>query len=383
MLYNISYLNSYVGNENSYDYIMAQLYYYEERPSCMASNTNEDLEQTMKTLELKKNTCEQRNELVKTAQHVNKHKTHVGEERKDLTEKDDDTSLLRRSCPDEQIKRLRVMFESVEDMLSSPDYDEDLKSELSAALPKYKTDLQTAKRDLLRNDCGIVVAGETSAGKTTLINQLVNKKIFATNSLAATGKITRIRNSESMKIKCYSKDETLLKEEDVQDEKELKSSIKRLTKIGDDLKDIHFVDVYLPVPILKGNVIIIDTPGIGDEKMINNRLLEFLPNAVAFVFVVNAHHAGGVHKKGLLKILKTIKDNESEMPCFDPRDALFLTNHMTQVEEGVNTFFTAEYKRFERVLQDTIENNKNKRVVFYYRFLKKFIRHAERVYSLD
>lgn len=51
------------------------------------------------------------------------------------------------------------MFESVEDMLSSPDYDEDLKSELSAALPNFKNDLQTAKRDLLRNDCGIVVAG--------------------------------------------------------------------------------------------------------------------------------------------------------------------------------------------------------------------------------
>lgn len=54
-----------------------------------------------------------------------------------------------------------------------------------------------------------------------------------------------------MKIKCYSKDEELLIEEDVQDEKKLKSSIKRLTKIRDDLKDIHFVDVYLPVSILK------------------------------------------------------------------------------------------------------------------------------------
>lgn len=44
----------------------------------MASNTNEDLEQTMRTLELKKSTCEKENELVKTAQQMNEHETPVG-----------------------------------------------------------------------------------------------------------------------------------------------------------------------------------------------------------------------------------------------------------------------------------------------------------------
>lgn len=45
----------------------------------MASNTNDDLEQTMKVLELKKSTCEKKNELVKTAQHISEHETPVGE----------------------------------------------------------------------------------------------------------------------------------------------------------------------------------------------------------------------------------------------------------------------------------------------------------------
>lgn len=96
--------------------------------------------------------------------------------------------------------------------------------------------------------------GETSGGKTTLINQLVGKKVFATSNLAATGTITRIRDSEKMEIKCYLKDDTLKKEEEVQDVKKLKSVIRGLTdisKIPEDLKDIYYVDVYLPVSILK------------------------------------------------------------------------------------------------------------------------------------
>lgn len=51
------------------------------------------------------------------------------------------------------------MFESVEDLLKSPDYDDDLKKELSTACPNYMTVFQTAKRDLLKNDCGIVITG--------------------------------------------------------------------------------------------------------------------------------------------------------------------------------------------------------------------------------
>lgn len=64
-----------------------------------------------------------------------------------------------RNSPDEQIKSLKTMFESVEDMLTTPDFDKDLHDKLSAEFPNYMTIFQTAKRDLLKNDCEIVVAG--------------------------------------------------------------------------------------------------------------------------------------------------------------------------------------------------------------------------------
>lgn len=337
-----------------------------------------------------------------------------------------------KSFPDEQIKILRVMFETVEDMLSSPDYDADLQDELSKACPNYMTTFETAKRDLLKNDCGIVLAGETSAGKTTLINQLVGQKLFVTGNLATTGTITRIRNSEKMGIKCYLKDQTLMKEEEVQNVNDLEALIKGLTdikEIPEDLKDIYYVDVYLPVPILKGNVIIVDTPGIGENDKLDQILLDFLPHAVSFVFVVNAKNAGGIHEDRISKILKNIMDNREKMPCFDPREVMFLTNQwdiifndeypdedkdgkshkdsqkaqtwnliqsklkngwgwlnsgnvfrvsLRQVDKRDNNFYTEEYKRFQSILAETIDKNKNKRVDFYYRFLKDFIRNAER-----
>ncbi|XP_071140049.1 uncharacterized protein [Mytilus edulis] len=52
--------------------------------------------------------------------------------------------------------------------------------------------------------------------------------------------------------------------------------------------------------------------------------------------------------------------------------------YLLKVEKGVVSFFTDEYKRFETVLKNTIDKNENKRVEFYYRLLKDFIRHAER-----
>lgn len=67
--------------------------------------------------------------------------------------------MTTKTSSDEQIKYLKVIFESVEDMLGSPDYYTDLREELSNACPNYMNVLLTAKRDLLRNDCGIVVTG--------------------------------------------------------------------------------------------------------------------------------------------------------------------------------------------------------------------------------
>lgn len=57
-----------------------------------------------------------------------------------------------------------------------------------------------------------------------------------------------------MEIKCYSKDDTLIKEEEVQNFKTLRSIIRELDNISEIpgyLRNMYSVDVFLPVPILK------------------------------------------------------------------------------------------------------------------------------------
>lgn len=61
--------------------------------------------------------------------------------------------------PEEAVERLRVIIELLERLLSNKEFDEDFQEELSAACPNYMDVLQTYKRDLLRNDCGIIIAG--------------------------------------------------------------------------------------------------------------------------------------------------------------------------------------------------------------------------------
>lgn len=48
----------------------------------------------------------------------------------------------------------------------------------------------------------------------------------------------------------------------------------------------------------EGNVAIVDTPGIGDEdqKEVAQKMIDYLPNALAFVFVINVAAAGGLQK---------------------------------------------------------------------------------------
>lgn len=97
--------------------------------------------------------------------------------------------------------------------------------------------------------------GETSAGKTTLINHFVGQKICSTNNVAATATVCRIRDSKTLMLKAYTKDEHILADISFENMTDMRSTIKGYTDISymkKDIKDtVFYVDIYLPVPILK------------------------------------------------------------------------------------------------------------------------------------
>lgn len=52
----------------------------------------------------------------------------------------------------------------------------------------------------------------------------------------------------------------------------------------------------LPSIPLQAGVVIVDSPGIGDSKRVRTIALEYLPQASAFIYVINSQDAGGVQK---------------------------------------------------------------------------------------
>lgn len=52
------------------------------------------------------------------------------------------------------------------------------------------------------------------------------------------------------------------------------------------------------VCVLQGKITIVDTPGLGDidQQDVAKRMMDYLPNALAFVFVINVPAAGGLQK---------------------------------------------------------------------------------------
>ena len=70
--------------------------------------------------------------------------------------------------------------------------------------------------------------------------------------------------------------------------------------------------------LLQEGVVIIDSPGLGESDEMDSVLMRYLPNAFAFIYVIDVSHAGGV-QEDLKKKVKILKYNV----------ALFILTHGT------------------------------------------------------
>lgn len=107
----------------------------------------------------------------------------------------------------------------------------------------------------------VLFSGETSAGKTTLINKILQKNIFICKSLESTSTICKIRNLETVEIKTKSEngkvDRIDLSEKCNMNEepgvKFLREKLAKLTNrtVSADSIQYDTVDVGFPIPFLK------------------------------------------------------------------------------------------------------------------------------------
>ena len=46
----------------------------------------------------------------------------------------------------------------------------------------------------------------------------------------------------------------------------------------------------------QNGVVIIDSPGVGESPEMDEMVIQYLPNALAFIYVINCTNAGGIQK---------------------------------------------------------------------------------------
>ncbi|CAC5382694.1 unnamed protein product [Mytilus coruscus] len=223
------------------------------------------------------------------------------------------------------------LYGDIEKFMSDDRFEYTLKEEMTTEFGDVLSEITSYKDELIEEQCPIVVAGETAAGKSSLINLLLGSDILPQSLLTCTYTVCRIWNKEERAVYVTDLYDYITKVDLPSDPALMKETLHKYVNVeGNKYK---YVDVHLPFPILKSHAIIVDTPGIGSSEELNKRLLDYLPKAIAFIYVINSSNAGGVQSDRLLQIFEMQK-REGKMYNFDPTTTIFVCNKWDQVPDS-------------------------------------------------
>lgn len=153
---------------------------------------------------------------------------------------------------------------------------------------------ETLYNELLNGEFSIVVVGEFSAGKSTLLNALMGERILPsfTNETTATVNFLRhsekASNGEAGRVYYNNGDEESLKDAT------LATIEKFVSTRGDDVaKKVDHLDLYLDSEFLKDGVTLVDSPGLngvadGHREITEAQILK----SHASIFLFNSDHPG-------------------------------------------------------------------------------------------
>lgn len=244
-------------------------------------------------------------------------------------------------------KDLKELYSSLHDFVVKQEFKTHILED-AFGMDDIEKKLNQQKADVMKTECPIVIAGETSSGKSSIINLILHEEILPTGITSCTSRVCRVKHGDQFVISTKDSNEEELEDLSFENLNEMAEQMDILAKTEDE--KIRYVDVYMDAPLLQGNVMIVDTPGCGDmgQKEVSDMMMSYLPNALAFVFVLNVSNAGGIQDD------RVSKGKEKYTKVFD---------------------------EFEKTLKDVITRNENKRVKVHLRLLNEILDEFNRVLS--
>lgn len=133
----------------------------------------------------------------------------------------------------------------------------------------------------------LMVIGEFKRGKSTLINALLGQPVLPAKVAPCTGVVTVLRYGEEPGAVLYPR---------VGEPREVPiEALRSAVVIDDDGEARHSeyarAEVTYPLPLLRNNVEILDSPGLNEHEVRTEVALEYLPRADALIWVLSAEMA--------------------------------------------------------------------------------------------
>lgn len=190
---------------------------------------------------------------------------------------------------------------------------EDVEMEIQSLDANFLDLLKTSEGDFLSKmrkrmnrmksrDYVVLVAGETSAGKSSMLNLILGEELLPFSVLSTTSTICELKYGRTRIIKIHYKDERKAPKERILEESspyvDQISEFVHVKSAGlrEKASDYKKVELFWPHVLLQDGVVIVDSPGVGESDIMDDIVMNYLPNAFAFIYVINSNNAGGVQK---------------------------------------------------------------------------------------
>ena len=191
---------------------------------------------------------------------------------------------------------LNYFSENREDVVSQLKSMVSLAHEMNAH--HYKKDLDELIKQLMQEQFEIIVVGEFSNGKSTLINALVGMEILPSSIHPSTAILNKLHYAENEKFLVHYHDERrrpasvdrsffkrIVAPKEIVNEEQAALQKKMAELIG----GIKYADISLPADILKDGITIIDSPGTSDlDPKREEMTIHYIPKSDAAIILLNA-----------------------------------------------------------------------------------------------